>query len=97
MTTAKKRTTVWIDPHVIRKLKHLGVEHGQPFGNVLEALADFSEMGKFITDPNFRKLFDAMLQTAFANAGGRATWEGSAPGDEFDGGQGPSGDDLEEV
>ncbi len=96
MTTAKKRTTIWIDPPVLRKLKFLGVEHDQPIGNVIEALVDFTEMAQFVKEEDFQRRFASLLKMAFANAGQRATWEGDPADDGFDAGQGPRGNDLDE-
>ncbi|UFN48906.1 hypothetical protein LPC08_23395 [Roseomonas sp. OT10] len=96
MTTAKKRTTIWIDPPVLKQLKLMGVDRSQPIGNVIEALVDFAGMGDLIKDETFRRRWNALLETAFANAGRRAVWEGDPPGADFDGGQGPSGDDIED-
>jgi hypothetical protein len=92
----KKRTTVWIDPPVLKELKLLGVLHEQPIGNVIEALVDFSKSAEFVSDPKFRKTFAALLEMAFANAGGRGVWEGDPPEAGFDAGQGPNGNDLDE-
>lgn len=96
MTTAKKRTTLWMDPRILRKLKLIGVHRDQPIGNVIEALVDFSESAKFIKDDEFQRRFKALLDTALANAGRRAVWEGDPPGADFEAGQGPHGDDVEE-
>jgi hypothetical protein len=94
--TEKKRTTVWIDPHVLRKLKIMGAVHGQPIGNMIEALVAFTEHGQYIKDPMFQKRFAQLLEMAITHAGGRAAIEGSPPEAYFDAGQGPNGDDLEE-
>lgn len=91
----KTRTSVWIDPHILRELKLLGVMRNQPIGNVIEALLDFSKMGQYITDPDFQRRWTALLATAFANAGQRATFEGDPPEAGFAAGQGPNGDDLD--
>ncbi len=95
MPTAKHRTTLWIAPHVVKKIKFLGVEHNQPIGNVIEALTDFAGAARYVNDPEFQRRFEALLGMCFANAGQRLTWEGDPPEAGFDAGQGPRGDDLD--
>lgn len=97
MTTSKKRTTIWLDPPVLRKLKMLGVVHNQPIGNIIEALVDFTEAGQFIKDEALRNTFQNLLEMSLINAGRRATWEGDPPEASIEAGQGPAGDDLDEA
>lgn len=33
----KKNTSIWIDPDVLKQLKHLGVEYGVPMGDIIHA------------------------------------------------------------
>lgn len=71
MTKSKKRTSVWIDPEVLRELKFMGVEHDQPIGNVIEALVKFSKNGTFDKDESFQRRFGALLKMSLGNAGRR--------------------------
>lgn len=66
---AKKRTTVWIEPDVMKRLKYMGLDHDKPVGDVIEALIDFAKSGQYIEDKVFRDRFEALLDTALANAG----------------------------
>lgn len=93
---SKKRTSIWIDQWVLRDLKLMGVERDQPIGNVIEALVAFAKSGKHVNDPVFQRRWKALLDTAFANAGHRATIVGDPEAVGFEGGKGPDGDDLDE-
>jgi hypothetical protein len=46
MAEQKKRTSIWMEPHVMRELKFLGVEHGRPVGDVIEALLHLNRAAK---------------------------------------------------
>jgi len=40
----KKNTSMWIEPDVLKKIKHLSVEHGVPIGDVIKALLRVAEL-----------------------------------------------------
>lgn len=40
----KKNTSIWIEPDVLKKIKHLSVEHGVPVGDVIKALVRVAEL-----------------------------------------------------
>ena len=92
----KKRTSIWIDPAVLRQLKMLGVQYDQPVGNVIEALVDFAGSAQGIADEAFQRRFKALFDTAMANGGGRATFDGDPPGAGMAPGMGTRGDDTDE-
>lgn len=95
----KKRTTIWIHPLVLKKLKLMGIHRDQPIGNVIEALVKFTDMVNYVNDEDFKRHWNAMLDTAFLNAGHRAGWkeEGEVmPNRIVEGGKGQNGNDLED-
>ena len=64
----KKRTSIWIDPCVLRELKVMGARRGQPIGDVIAALVKFADMDRLATDEAFRTCFGELLDIAFDKA-----------------------------
>jgi len=54
----KKNTSIWIEPNVLKRLKHLAVEHGRPLGNIIAALIAVEEV------QDDRELLATMLKQA---------------------------------
>lgn len=64
----KKNTSIWIDPHVLKELKLLGVEHDKPIGDVIAALVRLAKSDRYINDETFQSRFQALRDSAFLNA-----------------------------
>ena len=65
----KKTTSFRLKPSVIKKLKYLSFETAKPIGDIIEALVEFSESGKYIDDEKQKERFNNLLELAFLNAG----------------------------
>lgn len=70
----KKLTSIRIEPNVIKKLKYLSVKYERPLGEIIEGLVNFSESGKFLTDPKEKKTFESLLKYSILQTGNRSTW-----------------------
>jgi hypothetical protein len=71
---AKKITTLRIEPSVMNALKDLAKKHGKPLGDIVEGLVDFIDSARFVTDDDYVKRFNSILETCLINAGESGGW-----------------------
>jgi len=57
----KATTSFRMNPSVVKKLKHMSVDHEMPIGDIIESLVKFYQSGKLIEDKEFQKRFNGLL------------------------------------
>lgn len=71
----KRKTSMFLDPQVQRRLQALAGRYGKSQSDVLEALLNFAErLPKFHRAPITPEAATAFFETCMANAGRTATW-----------------------
>ncbi len=80
----KKNTSIWLEPAVQERLRHLSVHYHRPVGDIIAGLLNFSGAWRRIDDPEFQRRFKGLFETSLTNAGPIATREGEETDDVFD-------------
>ena len=76
----KKNTSIWLDPAVQERLRHLSVHYHRPVGDIIAGLLDFSGAWQKYDDPKFRRVFRELLEMSLRNTGRVATRPGEDEG-----------------